>query len=64
MLAIYIRIYTVVTIIFCAESEDIVAPRFRQYVKEKGFQLKDFGTYGLHKVLVVAVNQKDKVRET
>ena len=47
---------------FCAEADDTITPRFRQYIKEKRFQLKDFGSYGLQNVLVVPAHQNKVVR--
>ena len=51
---------------FCTDSEadDNIAPRFRQYIKEKRFQLKDFGSYGLQNVLVVPAHQNKAVSKS
>ena len=51
---------------FCTDSEadDNITPRFRQYIKEKRFQLKDFGSYGLQNVLVVQAHQNKAVSKS
>ncbi|XP_065893763.1 KRAB-A domain-containing protein 2-like [Dysidea avara] len=42
------------------EADDIASARFRQYVKEKRFQLKDYGSYGLTQLLVTPVSKPEK----
>ena len=49
---------------FCTEADDNITPRFRQYIKEKQFQLKDFGSYGLQNVLVVPAHQNKAVSKS
>ena len=43
------------------DSNDDISPRFRQYIKEKKFTIKDYGSYGLSNVLVTPANHKQKV---
>ena len=50
--------------IFCTEADDNITSRFRQYIKEKQFQLKDFGSFGLQNVLVVPVHQNEVVSKS
>ena len=47
--------------LFYTEADDIASARFRQYVKEKRFQLKDYGSYGLTQLLVTPVSKPEKV---
>ena len=42
-------------------NDDLISPRFRQYVKDKKYLVKDFGIYGLEKVLVTAQKSEQKV---
>ena len=44
-------------------NDNEISPRFRQYIKEKQFAIKDYGSYGLSKVLVTPISQKQKVFE-
>ena len=43
------------------DSNDDISPRFRQYIKEKEFTIKDYSSYGLSNVLVTPTNHKQKV---
>ena len=43
------------------DADNVVTPRFRQYVKEKKFLLKGYGSYGLEKVLVTPIGPEAKV---
>ena len=49
---------------FVQKQMDNITPRFRQYIKEKQFQLKDFGSYGLQNVLVVPAHQNKAVSKS
>ena len=49
---------------FCTEADDNITPRFQQCIKEKQFQLKEFGSYGLQNVLVVPAHQNKMVSKS
>lgn len=52
----YVANYNYVHWLNFTHPKDDVAPRFKQYIKEKGFQLKDLSDIGMGLVLTVAAN--------
>ena len=64
MYTFIVNSYMQLNYIFCTEADDNINPRFRQYIKEKQFQLKDFGSYGLQNVLVVPAHQNKVVSKS